>query len=74
MRLAVEEIGFDGFRYDMVKGSAAGWFARFRTARVARGILQYSAADNVRVGECWDSERTIDELARRKANALSDNP
>ncbi len=68
--LAVEEIGFDGFRYDMVKGYG-GWMVRsIQELRALRGGTSFKP---YAVGECWDSERTIDDWLD-EANAWSDNP
>jgi len=36
----LEEIGFDGFRYDMVKVTAVGWFESIQELRALRGGLQ----------------------------------
>lgn len=53
----IEEIGFDGFRYDFVKGFG-GW--------IVRGIhdRQYTRnnqpVDIYGVGECWDGDSLID--------------
>jgi len=69
-RWLLEEIGFDGFRYDMVKGYG-GWMVRsiqeLRALRDGRGFKPYA------VGECWDCDRTINEWLD-EANAWSDNP
>ena len=69
-RWLLEEIGFDGFRYDMVKGYG-GWMVRsiqeLRALRDGRSFKPYA------VGECWDSDRTIKEWLD-EANAWSDNP
>jgi alpha-amylase len=70
----VDEIGFDGFRYDFVKGFGV-W--------VIDGIqgLRYDKHDDktnkpfkpVGIGECWDSTDAIDEWLNR-VNATSENP
>ena len=66
----LEEIGFDGFRYDMVKGYG-GWMVRsIQELRALRGGTSFKP---YAVGECWDSERTIDDWLD-EANAWSDNP
>lgn len=69
-RWLLEEVGFDGFRYDMVKGYG-GWMVRsiqeMRALRGGVGVKPYG------VGECWDSERTIDEWLD-ETNIWSDNP
>jgi len=53
----VEEIGFDGFRYDFVKGFG-GWLIR------ALHDLEYRRGDGTvtifGVGECWDRDEFID--------------
>ena len=53
----IEEIGFDGFRYDFVKGFG-GWMIRAIHDR------NYSRDDKpvslYGVGECWDNDATID--------------
>ena len=69
-RWLLEEIGFDGFRYDMVKGYG-GWMVRsIQELRALRGSTSFKP---YAVGECWDSERTIDDWLD-EANAWSDNP
>lgn len=69
-RWLLEEVGFDGFRYDMVKGYG-GWMVRaiqeLRALRNGRTFKPYG------VGECWDSSRTIEDWLNA-ANAWSDNP
>ena len=69
-RWLLEEIGFDGFRYDMVKGYG-GWMVRsIQELRALRGGTSFTP---YAVGECWDSERTIDDWLD-ETNAWSDNP
>ena len=69
-RWLLETIGFDGFRYDMVKGYG-GWMVRsIQELRVLRDDVSFKP---YAVGECWDSERTIDEWLD-ETNAWSDNP
>src|SRR5690349_9658710 len=69
-RWLLEEIGFDGFRYDMVKGYG-GWMVRsIQELRALRGDTSFKP---YAVGECWDSERTIDDWLD-EVNAWSDNP
>jgi len=69
-RWLLEEIGFDGFRYDLVKGYG-GWMVRaiqeLRALRGGKSFKPYA------VGECWDCDRTIGEWLD-EANAWSDNP
>jgi len=69
-RWLLEEIGFDGFRYDMVKGYG-GWMVRsIQELRALRGDKSFKP---YAVGECWDCDRTIGEWLD-EANAWSDNP
>lgn len=53
----IQEIGFDGFRYDFVKGFG-GWMIRAihdrSYARDGKPVSLYG------VGECWDNDATID--------------
>ncbi len=66
----LETIGFDGFRYDMVKGYG-GWMVRsIQELRAQHGTTTFKPYG---VGECWDSDRTIGEWLD-EANAWSDNP
>ncbi|HEY6006498.1 MAG TPA: alpha-amylase family glycosyl hydrolase [Anaeromyxobacter sp.] len=54
----IEEIGFDGFRYDFVKGFA-GWIVRaIHDRRYLRGGRPVEIFG---VGECWDGEEFIDD-------------
>ena len=69
-RWLMEEIGFDGFRYDCVKGYG-GWMVR--AIQELRGIRGDKAYKPYGVGECWDSERTIQDWLD-ETNAWSDNP
>ena len=69
-RWLLEEIGFDGFRYDMVKGYGAWMVRSIQELRALRGGVSFKPYG---VGECWDSERTIDDWLDQ-ANAWSDNP
>jgi alpha-amylase len=66
----LEKIGFDGFRYDMVKGYG-GWMVR--AIQELRGLRGMHAFRPYGVGECWDTERTIDDWLD-ETNAWSDNP
>ncbi|MCL1809282.1 MAG: alpha-amylase family glycosyl hydrolase [Clostridiales bacterium] len=69
-RWLLEEVGFDGFRYDMVKGYG-GWMVRsIQELRALRGRTSFKP---YAVGECWDSDRTIGEWLD-ETNAWSDNP
>jgi alpha-amylase len=69
-RWLIEEIGFDGFRYDCVKGYG-GWMAR--AIQELRAIKNGKSSKPFGVGECWDSDRIIDEWLD-ETNAWSDNP
>jgi alpha-amylase len=53
----VEEIGFDGFRYDFVKGFG-GWIVRAIHDRTYR--RDGKEVDIYGVGECWDGDNFID--------------
>jgi alpha-amylase len=66
----IEEIGFDGFRYDCVKGYG-GWM--IRAIQELRGIRNQKVLKPYGVGECWDSDRTIQHWLE-ETNAWSDNP
>ena len=69
-RWLLEDVGFDGFRYDMVKGYGA-WIVR--AIQEVRAIRDGKVFKPFGVGEHWDSDRAIlDWLA--EANAWSDNP
>lgn len=69
-RWLLEEVGFDGYRFDMVKGYG-GWMVRsimeMWMLRNDAGLKPYG------VGECWDSARTIAEWLD-ETNIWSDNP
>lgn len=69
-RWLLEEIGFDGFRYDCVRGYGA-WMVR--AIQELRGIAVNRAFAPFGVGECWESEYTIGEWMK-EANTWSDNP
>jgi alpha-amylase len=69
-RWLIEQIGFDGFRFDMVKGYG-GWMVR---SIMEMWMLRNDASMKpFGVGECWDSERTIDDWLD-ETNIWSDNP
>jgi len=69
-RWLLEDVGFDGFRYDMVKGYGA-WI--IRAIQEVRAVRDGNVFKPFGVGEHWDSDRAIlDWLA--EANAWSDNP
>jgi alpha-amylase len=64
------DIGFDGFRYDMVKGYG-GWMVR--AIQELRALRDDYVFKPFGVGECWDSDRVIEDWLG-EANAWSDNP
>ncbi len=70
-RWLVEEIGFDGFRFDFVKGYGP-WLvkgiAEYRYNRAGNWLQPFC------VGECWDSDRVVDEWLTSINNAFMDNP
>jgi alpha-amylase len=66
----MNEIGYDGFRYDFVKGYG-GWMVR--AIQEMRGLHGEASFKPFAVGECWDSTRTIDDWLA-EVNAFSDNP
>lgn len=69
-RWLLEDVGFDGFRYDCVKGYG-GWMTRaIQELRALRGSAVFKPFG---VGECWDSDRVITEWLD-ETNAWSDNP
>ncbi|MBU7585893.1 MAG: DUF1939 domain-containing protein [Nostoc sp. TH1S01] len=69
-RWLIEVIGFDGFRYDCVKGYG-GWMVR--AIQELRGIREEKGYKPYGVGECWDSDRKIQDWLN-ETNAWSDNP
>ncbi|HTF99552.1 MAG TPA: alpha-amylase domain-containing protein [Nitrospirota bacterium] len=69
-RWLLEEVGFDGFRYDCVKGYG-GWMAR--AIQELRALKNGKPMKPFGVGECWDSERVIDDWLD-ETNAWSDSP
>jgi alpha-amylase len=68
-RWLIEQVGFDGFRYDCVKGYG-GWMVR--AIQELRGIKDEKGYKPYGVGECWDSERSIRDWLD-ETNAWSDN-
>ena len=69
-RWLLEDIGFDGFRYDCVKGYG-GWMVRaIQELRALRNDVSFKPFG---VGECWDSDRAIQDWLD-ETNAWSDNP
>jgi alpha-amylase len=69
-RWLVEEIGFDGFRYDFVKGYGTWIVTAIQEYRYLRNGLPFKPYG---VGEDWDSARTIDNWIT-ETNAWNDNP
>ena len=70
-RWLIEEIGFDGLRYDFVKGYGA-WIINAILERLyeKNGSINFSPFG---VGEYWDSDIYITEWLR-ETNAFTDNP
>ena len=66
----VEEIGFDGFRFDFVKGYAP-WMVK--AIAELRYLGRAGATYPFCVGECWDNIRTVDDWLDN-VNAYIDNP
>jgi alpha-amylase len=67
-RWLIEDIGFDGFRFDFVKGYGP-W--------LVKGIAEYRYRRSGKpfcVGECWDSDRTVDDWLSSINNSFMDNP
>lgn len=69
-RWLLEEVGFDGFRYDCVKGYG-GWLVR--AIQELRALKNGAPYKPFGVGECWDSDRVIHDWLD-ETNAWSDNP
>jgi alpha-amylase len=69
-RWLVEEIGFDGFRYDFVKGYGANTIAAIQEYRYMRGGQPFSPYG---VAEFWDNARAIEYWAN-VANFSNSNP
>jgi alpha-amylase len=70
-RWLVEEVGFDGFRYDMVKGYGEWVVSAIQEFRYRRTGPDYFKPFGV--GEFWDSECQIAQWLD-STNAYSDNP
>jgi alpha-amylase len=66
----VEQIGFDGFRFDFVKGYAP-WMVK--AIAELRYLGRAGATYPFCVGECWDNIRTVDDWLDN-VNAYIDNP
>ncbi len=69
-RFLLEDVGFDGFRYDCVKGYG-GWMTR--AIQELRALREGRVFKPFGVGECWDSDRVITDWLD-ETNAWSDNP
>ncbi len=69
-RWMIEDIGFDGFRYDFVLGYS-GWVVKSILER--RYIKNGTTYAPFGVGECWSTDRSIDEWLDQ-VNIKSNNP
>ena len=67
----IEQIGFDGFRLDFVKGYGAWMVKAIAEVRYLNKAQQ--GFKPFCVGECWDSDRTIDDWLSA-VNTFMDNP
>ena len=67
----IETIGFDGFRFDFVKGYGPWMVKSIAELRYLNKAEQgfYPFV----VGECWDNERTVDDWLK-SINTFMDNP
>lgn len=70
-RWMIEDIGFDGFRYDFVLGYG-GWLVKSFLERNYTKHRRYDFSP-FGVGECWDQDRGIDQWLD-EVNNWSDNP
>ena len=70
VRWLVEEMGFDGYRYDFVKGYGSWMATSIQDLRVRKND-QYTTLFGV--GECWAEYSVIEEWLT-ETNMLSDNP
>lgn len=70
-RWLIEDIGYDGFRFDFVKGYGS-WLVK-GIAEYRYRLVSENAFKPFCVGECWDSERTIDDWLQA-VNSFIDNP
>jgi alpha-amylase len=66
----LEDIGFDGFRFDCVAGYGAWMVRAIQELRVDKNNNAFTPFG---VGECWASNYTINEWLN-EANSWSDNP
>lgn len=69
-RWLIEEIGFDGFRYDFVKGYGSWTVTAIQEYRYLRDGQPFKPYG---VGENWSSDRDIDNWLN-ETNAWNDNP
>lgn len=69
-RWLVEEIGFDGFRYDFVKGYGPWLVTAIQEYRYLRDGVPFKPYG---VGEDWDGARSIENWIN-ETNAWNDNP
>ena len=70
MRWLIEEIGFDGFRYDFVKGYGTNTITAIQEYRYLRGGKPFTPYG---VAEFWDSARAIENWVDL-ANFSNSNP
>lgn len=66
----MDEVGYDGFRYDCVRGYGA-WMVR--AIQELMGLDENNPYQPFGVAECWDSQYTIQEWMN-ECNSWSDNP
>ncbi len=69
-RWLLEDVGFDGFRYDCVRGFGAWMVRSVQELRAQRGETTFRP---YAVAECWDSDRAIDDWLGG-ADVNSENP
>jgi len=73
----IEEIGFDGFRFDYVKGFGPWMIKALAERRFNKSAQAATYEDTFYkpfcVGEYWDGEQSIDEWLDQ-ANSFNDNP
>jgi alpha-amylase len=70
VRWLIEKIGFDGYRYDFVKGYGSWMATSIQDLRVRKNG---KFIDPFGVGECWDEYSVIKDWLI-ETNELSDNP
>ena len=71
VRWLIEDIGFDGFRYDFVKG-----YGTWIVTAILERLYKKPQANNFSpfgVGEYWDSDTSITEWLK-ETNSYTDNP